>query len=142
MLNDVLKKADLHIKRAESAWSEIRQWGDFSADIYNDSEKVKTVDSFIYRFIKLQDLVGQKLFKSYLDDLGDYRDDMSFLDVLDRLEKLKVIESADQWMGYRKLRNELTHEYPDNESEILDGIKIALDAFVKTVEIIEKLKPN
>ena len=140
MLKDVLKKADLHIKRAEAAKSEIRQWGDFSKDVFDDSEKVKTIDSFIYRFIKLQDLVGQKLFKSYLDEIGDYRDDMSFLDVLDRLEKLKVIKSADQWMGYRKLRNELTHEYPDNESEILEGIKIALDAFEKTVSIIEKLK--
>ncbi len=140
MLKDIISKAELHMKRAESAKNEIKEWKVLTISCFEDSVKVKTIDSFIYRFIKLQDLVEQKLFKAYLDDVGDYRDDMSFLDILDRLEKLKVIKSADQWMDYRKLRNELTHEYPDNESEILEGIKIAMDAFDETVKIIWQMK--
>ena len=142
MLDDVLKKIDLHIKRALAAKNEIVQWGDFDESVFQDEERVKTIDSFIYRFIKLQDLTGQKLFKFYLDDIGDYRDDMSLLDVLDKLEKLRVIDKAETWMQFRKLRNELTHEYPDNEDEITEGIKLALEAFDATLNIIENLKKH
>ncbi len=65
---------------------------------------------------------------------------MSLLDVLDKLEKLKIIDRAEIWMQFRKLRNELTHEYPDNEADIVEGIKMALDAFETTLLIIETLK--
>jgi len=74
MLNDILKKVDLHMKRAGSAKKDILQWGDFDKSIFEDDDKVKVVDSFIYRFIKLQDLAGQKLFRVYLEEVGDYRD--------------------------------------------------------------------
>lgn len=39
------------------------------------------------------------------------------------------------WIDYRKLRNQLTHEYPNNEDEIVDGIKIAIKSF-EEIEII------
>ena len=139
-MSDILHKVELHIKRAQSAKEEILQWGDFSRQIFDDPNKVKTVDSFIYRFIKLQDLAGQKLFRVFLEEIGDYRDDMSLLDVLDRLEKLGIIENSDRWMEFRKLRNTLTHEYPDNEDEIVEGIKLSLAAFDSTVTIIDVLK--
>jgi hypothetical protein len=32
-------------------------------------------------------------------------------------------------MEYIKLRNELTHEYPNNENDVINGIKIAMDSF-------------
>ena len=64
------------------------------------------------------------------------------LDVLDKLEKLRIIDDADRWMQFRKLRNELTHEYPDNEEEIIQGIRLALYAFDETVSIIDKLKKS
>jgi hypothetical protein len=140
MLKDVLEKAELHISRGETAKAEIESWGDFSHEVFENSEKIKTIDSFILRFIKLQDIIGQKVFKSFLDEIGDYRDDMSFLDILDRLEKLGIIDSADQWMTYRKIRNELTHEYPDNLTEIADGIKLALAAFDQTTKVLQLLK--
>lgn len=142
MLDDVFEKTNLHIKRALSAKKEIVMWGDFDKQVFQDEQKVKTIDSFIYRFIKLQDLTGQKLFKFYLDEIGDYRDDMSLLDVLDKLEKLKIIDKSETWMQFRKLRNELTHEYPDNEDEIAEGIKLALEAFDETLTIIENLKTH
>ncbi len=137
---DNLGKADLHISRGKNAKDEIIKWGELSPQVFNDAEKVKTLDSFIYRFIKLQDLIGQKLFRSYLDTVGELQDDMSFLDVLDKLEKLHIIGESDQWFSFRRLRNELTHEYPDNEAEILEGIILALDAFDVTVSIVDKLK--
>jgi len=139
VVDDILEKINLHIRRADSAQKEILKWRSIDSGIFDIPEKVRTVDSFVYRFIKLQDLAGQKLFKTYLDEIGEYRDDMSLLDVLDKLEKLKIIDDADKWMGFRKLRNELTHEYPDNEDEIIEGIKMAIKAFDDTLKIIDNL---
>jgi hypothetical protein len=129
LLTDTIAAISLHIKRAAAAREQILQFESLSTNIFNDFEKIKTVDAFIFRFIKTQDLIGEKLFKEYLDRVGDYKDSMSMLDVLHKLEKLEIIESAAKWMIFRNLRNSLTHEYPDNEEEIIQGIKVALDVF-------------
>jgi len=135
MIQDILEKINLHKKRLKLALAEIEQWDDFDSDIFENFEKIKTVDTFIYRFIKLQDIMGEKLFKAFLNKIGEYKNSMSLLDILDKLEKFEIIDDANRWMQYRKLRNQLTHEYPNNEDDIIDGIKIAIQSFVE-IEII------
>jgi len=61
------------------------------------------------------------------------------IDVLDKLEKLELIEDAEKWMYYRKLRNKLTHEYPSNEEEVIEGIVLAIYAFDEMMEILNHL---
>ena len=84
-------------------------------------------------------MLGDKFFKEFLMLIGNYKTNMSMLDVLDRLEKLEMIEDANAWLMYRNLRNTLTHEYPDNEAEIISGIKIALDVFFEIERIYQKM---
>ena len=48
--------------------------------------------------------------------------------------------SADKWMGYREIRNILTHEYPDNEDEIIEGITLAQTAYEEIRKIYQTLK--
>jgi hypothetical protein len=130
MIEDIINKVSLHRSRAKLAQTEIRSFqNSLGIDIFEDFEKIKTIDTFIYRFIKYQDMLGDKLFRIFLDDLGEYKDNMSLLDVLDKLEKLGLLDDPEQWMQYRKLRNKLTHEYPNNEEEIIEGILLSLDAF-------------
>jgi hypothetical protein len=129
VLKETLAAANLHRKRAAAAREQILLFDVLSADIFNDFEKIKTIDTFIYRFIKMQDLMGDKLFKEYLDRVGDYKESMSLLDILHKLEKMEIISSTEEWLVFRNLRNSLTHEYPDNEEEIIEGIKIALAVF-------------
>ena len=136
MINDILQKVNLHLSRAKQARQEIKSFKNkLNTESFNDFNTVKTIDSFIYRFIKLQDMMGDKLFRVFLDLLGEYKDSMSLLDVLDKLEKLNIIESSSNWMQYRGLRNKLTHEYPSNEDEIVEGIEVALDVFVEIEKI-------
>lgn len=136
MMLDIIAKINLHKSRAKLAQEEIRAFKDgLNIEIFEDFEKIKTIDTFIYRFIKLQDMMGEKFFRIFLDDLGEYKDSMSLLDVLDKLEKLGLVEDAMQWMQYRKLRNKLTHEYPSNEDEVVEGISLALEAFDE-IEVI------
>ncbi len=136
MINDIVEKVNLHRKRAKSALKEIKEWETLDCEIFEDFEKIKTIDTFIYRFIKLQDMMGEKLFKLFLDEIGEYKDNMSLLDILDKLEKFEIIENSMDWMEYRKLRNKLTHEYPNNEDDVIDGIKIAIDVFNKIETIL------
>lgn len=139
MINDILEKIELHRNRAKKAILEIKQWKKLDCEFFEDFEKVKTIDTFIYRFIKFQDMMGDKLFRIFLDEIGEYKDNMSLLDVLDKLEKIGILDNSYSWMEYRKLRNNLTHEYPNNEQDILDGIELALDAFSHMELILEKI---
>lgn len=139
MINEIIDKVNLHKKRAKLALEEIKKWDELDSGIFEDFEKIKTIDTFIYRFIKLQDIMGEKLFKTFLDSIGEYKDNMSLLDVLDKLEKFEIISDANKWMEYRKLRNELTHEYPNNENDVIDGIKIAMDSFNEIEDIFNNI---
>jgi len=136
MINDIIEKINLHKKRAKAALEEIKEWETLDCEIFENFEKIKTIDTFIYRFIKFQDMMGEKLFKVFLDEIGEYKDNMSLLDILDKLEKFEIIEDSMEWMKYRKLRNKLTHEYPNNEEDVIDGIKIAIDVFSKIETIL------
>ena len=139
MLNEILEKVELHRKRAKQALDELTSWNGIDCKVFEDFEKIKTIDIFIYRFIKLQDMMGDKLFKIFLDKIGEYKDNMSLLDVLDKLEKLEIIDEAVTWMEYRKLRNKLTHEYPNNEQDIIDGILISVDVFSEIETILQRI---
>ncbi|MEA3315596.1 MAG: hypothetical protein U9Q30_07075 [Campylobacterota bacterium] len=135
MIKDTIEKINLHKKRLKLALEEIKEWEVLDSEIFENFEKIKTVDTFIYRFIKLQDIMGEKLFKLTLDEIGEYKDNMSLLDILDKLEKLELIKNANDWMMYRKLINQLTHEYPNNEDDVIEGIKIAIESYSE-IEII------
>jgi len=139
MINDILAKVELHKKRAKCALEEIIVWEHLDSEIFEDFGKIKTIDTFIYRFIKLQDIMGEKLFKVFLDEIGEYQDSMSLLDVVDKLEKFNIIDNSSEWMEYRKLRNKLTYEYPNNEQDVIDGIKIAIEVFRKIELILENI---
>ena len=140
MIHDILAKVNLHLSRASQARDEINEFKkDLDTSSFQEFEKVKTIDTFIYRFIKLQDMMGDKLFRIFLDKIGEYKDSMSLLDILDKLEKLNIIDDANKWMEYRNLRNKLTHEYPSNEDEVVQGIFLALDVFVDIEKIFNDI---
>jgi len=105
----------------------------------DDFEIVKVIDTFIYRFIKLQNYLGQKLFKNFLRVIGEDYENLSFIDILDNLKKLGIIFSAEEWIEIRKLRDKITHEYPDELEYIKEEIKLALqkiDLFINTLKNI------
>jgi len=135
MLKETIQTTYVHFNRAKDNVEDIKN---FSVDltIYEDKEKIKTIDAFIFRFIKLQDFMGDKLFKDILKAVGDYKDNMSLIDILDKLEKLEIIKNADHWINYRAVRNKLTHEYPDNQEEILEGINLAIIYFEEINQIL------
>jgi len=134
MLKEAVETCQLHFNRAKDNHDKITQFS-IDTSLYEDKEKIKTFDAFIFRFIKLQDFMGDKLFKELLKRVGNYKDNMSLIDILDKLEKLEVIDNADRWMDFRIIRNKLTHEYPDNKEDVIEGIKLAVNSF-KEIKLI------
>jgi len=84
--------------------------------------------------------MGEKLFPSVLILLGEYKSSMAFRDTLNKLERLEIIPSVAKWMEFREIRNTLTHEYPDNEDEIIEGIKLALIVYSEIKDIYDNIK--
>lgn len=139
-LRENLEKAKLHLDRLKKASQEILEYEILENLNVEDFETVKIIDTFIFRFIKLQDFLGQKLFRRFLDEIGELEENMSFLDVLDKLEKLGIINSVENWIEIRKLRNKLTHEYPDELEEVRKELRIAIDKINLFEEVIIKIE--
>ena len=134
-LSQVSEELEIHFKRIDALLPELQGYIPFKESDFENIEKIKTIDSFIYRFTKIQDRMGEKFFPLVLAELYEYKRTMALIDVLHRLEKLELLSSSDKWIEYRKLRNVLTHEYPDNEDEIIEAINLSIEAYVDMKEI-------
>lgn len=130
---------DIHFKRVDMVLPEVKSYLPFSNDDFEDIEKIKAIDSFIYRFTKIQDKMGDKFFPAILRELQEYKNSMALIDVLNKLEKLELLENSDDWIDYRKLRNSLTHEYPNNSDEVLEAINISIEVYEKMKQIYLKM---
>jgi Nucleotidyltransferase substrate binding protein like. len=73
----------------------------------------------LYRFSKLQDSIGQKLFKAVLDYKKEETSNKSFIDIMNKLEQLEYIQDIEGWFKLRDIRNQLSHEYEDDLEELV-----------------------
>jgi len=74
--------------------------------------EIALFDQFIYRFSKLQDIMGARLFKQLLEALEEDTSGLPFIDILFKMEKLHLLEDARNWIDLRQIRNIVSHEYP------------------------------
>lgn len=63
---------------------------------------------------------------------------MSFIDILDRLEKLNITNSTDEWLEMRSLRNRMTYEYPNE----LYKVKLEINIAISKIPTIENTVKN
>ena len=121
-LNESLK----HLLRINNAFSELKKTYTFPLDqddfhnLIQDITYLAFADQIIYRFSKAQDNMGAKLFKAYLLYQGE-NIDKPFMDILNSLEKIQIL-NIDEWFELREIRNEISHDYEDNESRGKDII--------------------
>ena len=131
---EILKKehesCNIHADRIEKALIEIGKILPLSIEkiVNMDTQQLAITELLTGRFAKLQDTIGEKIFKLILISLGEDIKGKSFIDRLNLLEKLGYIEDAQHWFDYRDARNAVSHEYPDSP-----------DLMVKNLEAILKL---
>lgn len=81
-------------------------------DLDHDAGLRQLTDQILFRFMKLQDCLGERLVPATLRRLAEPYEDRPMRDRLDRLEKLGYLD-VDAWLRWRELRNRLAHEYPE-----------------------------
>ena len=113
-LADYITMADIQAKRLHQALIELKPLVPFSPEQLELStvQQVAFLDMLTTRFGKLQDIIGAHIFSLLLELLGE--EAPAFIDKLNKLEKLEYIDNANWWIELRKIRNQITHEYPDN----------------------------
>ena len=87
------------------------------------------LDAYLKRFSSLQDFLGAKIFTLLLEVAGINNSKMS--EVLYAVEKEEIIDSLDNWIELREVRNELEHDYPEELQEALKNLKFCIDSFTK-----------
>lgn len=96
------------------------------------------IDAFLFRFGKLQDLLGDKMFRLILvletEHVG------SMLDIINKMEKFYIIDSADEWVSIRKARNDATHDYDLKSEKIAEKLNEIITFVAKLFQILERVE--
>ncbi|MEF8794094.1 hypothetical protein [Thiohalorhabdus sp.] len=93
------------------------------AALETDPDLAERVDAFSARFGRMQDTIGDRLVPELLRQLLEQPG--SALDNLQRLEKLGLLASAEEWVEARNLRNQLVHEYMRDPAVFLQALERA-----------------
>lgn len=137
-LRQTFETIAIHLKRMEFAKSKVKPFIPINRDNYYslDDETIGFLDQYIFRFSKLQDTMGVRLFPLTLEALAEPMNDKAFIDILNRLEKLGIIRSAFDWVQLRKIRNDIAHEYPASLLERIEGMNILFEKMDELKQII------
>ena len=92
-----------------------------ASSLEENPDLAERVEAFVGRFGRLQDTVGDKLLPLLLAALGEKSS--AAIDNLDRAERLGLIQSADEWMTMRNLRNQMVHEYVEDPVVLCNALQ-------------------
>ena len=143
---DNLDESYRHLERINDAFTELKKQYQFPIKqqdfdkILHSKQNLAFSDQCIYRFSKLQDCIGAKLFKALLLYQGE-NVNRPFLDILNLLEGMHIID-VDEWFEIRDLRNEIAHNYENNDDlakDILNAIYKNKDELEQTLLLIAKV---
>ncbi|MEA2019548.1 MAG: hypothetical protein U9N59_14000 [Campylobacterota bacterium] len=137
-LNKKLYECDKHVEKLNDAKAFLKDIMPLSIEKYLKIDKIQSsfIDQLNFRFTKLQDTVGESILKGILIKSKEDVEKMTFLDILNRLEKLEILDK-NRWLELREVRNEIAHEYSFNQDEVVDNINLIYN---KTDELISTYK--
>lgn len=101
-----------------------------AARLEENPDLAERVEAFVGRFGRLQDTVGDKLLPSLLAAMGERPS--AAIDNLDQAERLGLLNSADEWMSMRNLRNQMIHEYVEDPVVLTSALQTG-HGFVPTL---------
>lgn len=125
-LDQAVQLCQIHCERMNFARGKLQHYFPLTRErfLQMEPEKMSYFDQLIFRFSKLQDSMGKKLFPSLLNYLEEDTRGIPFIDILEKLEELQFLESKDKWIQLRETRNIVTHEYPFVTQEVIDGLNL------------------
>ena len=142
ILKSQIDICNIHTSRIEKALHHINHLLPFDPNKISklSDEELSFLELLTSRFAKLQDNIGQKIFPLMLLSMQEDVQNKSFIDILNRLEKLEIIESSDYWIKMREIRNHIAHEYPDNPELMASNLNKVVEASVELLDFWERLQ--
>lgn len=125
-IEKIIRECDKHLQRISYSTEQMKTFMPLDGKHYQKLSEleIQIIDQFLFRFAKLQDRMGDKLFKALLSYLDENIESKPFIDILNRMEKLNILSSVDQWRELRDIRNELSHHYDDEPVEMALAINM------------------
>ena len=136
-IRSAVAECDSHIARSRRAWGLLEAFFPLTTEKLKSAseEQIGHIDQFVYRFTKLQDAMGARLFPSLYAWNEERYEPKPFRDVLNRLEQLEILPSVRRWQFFRDLRNVLAHDYP----ETIDQTVMTLNTLHREWQQMEQL---
>lgn len=133
---------DRHIVRINEALDSLGLDGPMSVEQYVDlsAEQIRCIDQFIFRFAKLQDAMGGKLFRYILEYLDEDVLELPMRDILNKLERFQIVPDAHEWVYIRELRNNVAHDYPQSDNEVVSAVNELISKLDTVASIYDNLK--
>lgn len=119
-----LKACNMQAKSLQESFEDISEALPFKPkDIENlTKEKRYIIDSLTLSFSRLQDMLGSKIFSTILkleaEPVG------TMIDILNKMEKMRLLDSVNEWQNIREARNSIFHEYNYNYTNIAHNLNI------------------
>jgi len=143
-LQKYFNECDKHLQRIEEAYTDIESSIPLTVEKYKtlSKDEVQDIDQYLYRFSKLQDTLGEKIFRVILNIYEPSHTSISFIDLLHKLEKLDFLDNAKEWMHLRDKRNTIAHQYDDEPFEMTQAINDILQQkdILKAIYVKVKIK--
>lgn len=139
-LKEAINVCEIHSQRMKYALEKSESQFPLNEEKYQQLsfDNLSYLDQLIFRFSKLQDSMGNRLFPAILENLGEDIEGKPFIDLLTKMEKLNLLDNHKQWLKLRETRNLVTHEYPFFTPEIIEGLNL----LIEQAEILETIWKN
>ncbi len=140
-LRNYLLEAYIHIERLKEVLNALKDLYPLDVKKYNnlDVSEKNILDSLAFRFAKLQDLIGAKIFREYLKESGFIIEEKSFWEILKEIEKEGIID-IDTWSELRRVRNTIAHDYPEGLEEKIEAINYLIEHSPILIEVVKKIE--
>jgi len=124
-IEKLITECDKHVQRMSYAYTKMALFMPLDVSRYQQlsDDEVEHIDQFLFRFAKLQDAMGEKLFILMLEFLKEENPrSKPFIDTLNRLEQIGLLEDKNTWLELRKIRNNIAHQYEDEPKQASEAL--------------------
>ena len=142
-IEKLIIECDKHLNRINSSYLKMFVYMPLDEKKYQQltDDEIEHIDQFLFRFAKLQDAMGEKLFILLLEFLKEENTrNKPFIDILNRLEQLGLLEDKNVWLELRKIRNNIAHQYEDEPEQAAAALNAIYAAKASLEKIYTTLK--
>ena len=101
-------------------------------------QKAEQMEAFISRFGRMQDTIAGKLLPRWLISLEEIPG--SQIEILNRAERLGVVDDVERWLEARYLRNRLVHEYMVDATQFAEALNLAKEHAAILIETYNRVR--